>query len=157
ELAGLVGRRLVTTAETEPNRRWAEAKIKQLTGGDMITARFMRGDFFTYVPNFKLVLAGNHKPVLQSVGLAMRRRVNLVPFTVTIPEERQDPHLTEKLVAELQGILQWAIDGCLEWQEHGLAAPRCVVEATDKYFAEQNVVRTWMTECTVEDAQSETL
>src|SRR5437879_4712884 len=77
--------RLVTAIETEEGRRWAESKIKALTGGDRISARFMRQDFFEFTPAFKLVLAGNHKPGLRSVDEAIRRRLHLVPFTVTIP------------------------------------------------------------------------
>jgi len=123
ELAGLVGRRLVTATETEQGKRWAEAKIKALTGGDTISARFMCRDFFDYVPQFKLIVAGNHKPSLNTVDEAMRRRLNLIPFNVTIPEKDRDPHLGEKLKAEWPQILQWMIDGCLEWQEHGLSAP----------------------------------
>src|SRR6185369_288445 len=80
DLAGLRGARLVTSQETEEGRRWAESKIKALTGGDPITARFMRQDFFTYQPAFKLVVAGNHKPGLRGVDEAIRRRFHLVPF-----------------------------------------------------------------------------
>jgi putative DNA primase/helicase len=85
DLAGLRGARFVTAIETEDGRWWAEAKIKLLTGGDRITARFMRQDFFEYVPQFKLVVAGNHKPGLRNVDEAIRRRLHLIPFTVTIP------------------------------------------------------------------------
>ena len=85
DLAGLQGARLVTAVETEENRHWAESKLKALTGGDRIAARFMRQDFFEYVPQFKLIIAGNHKPGLRSVDEAMRRRFNLLPFTITIP------------------------------------------------------------------------
>jgi putative DNA primase/helicase len=150
-----MGCRLVTAVETEQGRRWAEAKIKTLTGGDKVPARFMRGDFFEYTPTFKLLFAGNHKPGLNSVDEAIRRRFNLVPFTVTIPVERRDPDLGEKLKAEWPGILQWMIDGCLAWQEFGLAPPACVTSATNAYFAEQDVVRNWMNECTAEDANAE--
>ena len=86
ELAKLRGARLVVAQETEQNRRWAESKIKSLTGGDKITARFMRQDFFEYTPQFKLMIAGNHKPSLRGVDEAIRRRIHLVPFAVTIPE-----------------------------------------------------------------------
>ena len=90
DLAGLRGARCVTAVETEEGRRWAESKIKALTGGDRISARFMRQDFFEYVPQFKLIIAGNHKPGLSSVDEAIRRRFNLIPFTVTIPPEKRD-------------------------------------------------------------------
>ena len=99
DLAGLRGARLVTAIETEDGTRWAESKIKSLTGGDRISARFMRQDFFEYVPQFKLIVAGNHKPGLRSVDEAIRRRLHLVPFTVTIPERERDPELGEKLKA----------------------------------------------------------
>ena len=101
DLAGLRGARLVTSQETERGRRWAESKIKALTGGDPITARFMRQDFFTYAPAFKLVIAGNHKPSLSGVDEAIRRRFQLVPFTVTIAEP--DKELPDKLRAEWPG------------------------------------------------------
>ena len=88
ELARLRGARLVTATETESGRNWAESRIKMLTGGDVVTAHFMRQDDFEYLPQFKLFLSGNHKPGLRSVGEAMRRRVNMIPFAVVIPKER---------------------------------------------------------------------
>ena len=97
DLAGLRGARLVTAVETEEGRRWAELKIKALTGGDKISARFMRQDFFEFIPNFKLAIAGNHKPGLRSVDEAIRRRLNLIPFAVTIPPAERDLQLAEKL------------------------------------------------------------
>ena len=100
DLAGLVGARLVTVSETEKGRRWAESRIKQLTGGDMVSARFMRQDFFDYMPQFKLIVSGNHKPTLSTVDEAMRRRFNLLPFLVTIPAENRDPDLPDKLKEE---------------------------------------------------------
>jgi putative DNA primase/helicase len=124
ELAGLQGRRLVTAIETEEGRRWAESRIKALTGGDKISARFMRADFFEYTPAFKLVIAGNHKPGLRSVDEAIRRRFHLIPFTVTIPEEKRDPDLFEKLSKEWPGILDWMINGAMHWQEKWLATTR---------------------------------
>src|SRR5205807_1758534 len=100
DLAGLRGARLVTAVETEEGRRWAESRIKFLTGGDKVPARFMRQDFFEYVPQFKLMVAGNHKPSLRSVDEAMRRRVNMIPFAVIIPPAERDPELPEKLKRE---------------------------------------------------------
>jgi putative DNA primase/helicase len=134
DLASLRGARLVTAVETEEGRRWAESKIKALTGGDKIAARFMRQDFFEYAPQFKLVIAGNHKPGLRSVDEAIRRRFNLVPFTITIPLGERDEKLSDKFRNELPGILAWMIQGCLEWQTKGLAAPEEVKSATAAYL-----------------------
>ena len=134
ELAMLRGARMVTATETEDGRRWAESRIKTLTGGDRVAARFMRQDFFEYLPQFKLVISGNHKPGLRSVDEAIRRRLNLLPFTVTIPEAERDKELTNKLKAEARGILAWMIKGCLKWQKIGLARPTAVIEATDAYL-----------------------
>ena len=149
ELAGLQGCRLVTATETEEGRRWADAKVKQLTGGDAISARFMRQDFFEYTPQFKLVIAGNHKPGLRSVDEATRRRFNLIPFTVTFPEDKRDPLLLDKLKAEAAGILQWMIDGALAWQEQGLAAPEVVTAATKEYLTSEDALAGWIEDCCV--------
>jgi putative DNA primase/helicase len=147
DLAGLRGARLVTVNETEEGRRWAEAKIKMLTGGDMVSARFMRQDFFDYVPQFKLMIAGNHKPSLRTVDEAIRRRFSLIPFTVTIPPEERDTELSEKLKAERPAILQWMIEGCLAWQKQGLAPPETVTAATEAYLEAQDTFSDWIDEC----------
>ncbi len=143
ELASLRGARLVTAVETEEGRRWAEARIKALTGGDPIAARYMRQDFFEFVPTFKLVIAGNHKPQLRNVDEAFRRRLHLIPFTVTIPEDERDETLPEKLKGEWPGILEWMIDGCLEWQEKGLCPPERVLEATKEYLSAEDTIALW--------------
>src|SRR5262249_11103413 len=147
ELAGLRGARLVTAIETEEGRKWAEAKIKNLTGGDKIAARFMRQDFFEYIPQFKLIVAGNHKPALLTVDEAIRRRFHLVPFAVTIPPEERDQNLTDKLKAEWPGILQWMIDGCLAWQRDGLNPSAAVRDASREYLEAEYAIATWMAEC----------
>ena len=147
ELARLRGARLVTATETEAGRHWAESRIKELTGGERIAARFMHQNFFEYQPVFKPFLSGNHTPRLRSVGLAMRRRVNLIPFTVTIPPDERDPDLPKTLKAEWSGILQWMIDGCLDWQERGLAPPEAVSKATDAYFAGEDSYSNWIADC----------
>lgn len=148
DVAKLHGYRLVVAQETEKGRRWDETKIKTMTGGDKMTARFMRCDFFDFVPKFKLFIVGNHKPVLDNVDEAMRRRMLLIPFTVQIPPSERDPDLTEKLKAEWPAILRWMIDGCLEWQKVGLAPPNIVTEATEEYFGDQDVIGQWLDECT---------
>jgi putative DNA primase/helicase len=146
ELAGLRGARLVTAAETEDGRRWAEARIKELTGGDKITARFMRQDFFTYEPQFKLVFSGNHMPVLRTISKAITRRFNRIPFTVTIPAEKVNVHLVEELKEERGGILAWLIEGCLAWQREGLKPPAAVLAATNQYLEGQDVLGDWLDE-----------
>jgi putative DNA primase/helicase len=147
ELARLRGARLVTSVETEEGRRWAESRIKSLTGGDKIAAHFMRQDFFEFTPQFKLVIVGNHKPGLRSVDEAIRRRLNLIPFTVTIPPTERDPDLSEKLTAEWPGILAWAIKGCLAWQGVGLAAPEVVTAATAAYLESEDAMAAWIEDC----------
>ena len=144
DLAKLHGYRLVVAQETEKGRRWDEAKIKSMTGGDKMTARFMRCDFFDFVPKFKLWIVGNHKPILDNVDEAMRRRMLLVPFTVQIPEEERDPELPAKLRAEWPAILRWAMDGCAEWQRIGLAPPKIVTDATEEYFDDQDTIKQWL-------------
>ena len=151
DLAMLRGARLVTAQETEEGRRWAESRIKALTGGDPITARFMRQDFFTFEPMFKLVIAGNHRPGLRNVDEAIRRRFNMLPFAVRIPPEERDLNLPETLKAEWPGILKWAIEGCLEWQDGGLRAPAAVVDATAEYLDAEDAMATWLRECCVDD------
>lgn len=143
DLAMLQGARLVVSQETEEGRRWAESRIKALTGGDPITARYMRQDFFTFQPQFKLLIAGNHKPRLSAVDEAMRRRLHLIPFNASFPQGKRDPDLPEKLRAEWPGILQWAIEGCLDYQAAGLNPPEIVVAATSKYFEGQDVFADW--------------
>jgi putative DNA primase/helicase len=146
DLAALRGARLVTAVETEEGRRWAESKIKSLTGGDRIAARFMRQDFFEFTPAFKLVIAGNHKPGLRSVDEAIRRRFHLIPFTVTVPPGLRDETLADRLREEWPGILAWAIRGCLDWQQSGLAPPECVRAATAAYLEEEDVLAAWIDE-----------
>ena len=145
ELAMLDGPRLVLAQETEHGRKWAETRIKALTGGDPISARRMRQDFFTFTPKFKLLIAGNHKPTLSTVDEAIRRRIHVVPFVVTIPPEKRDKGLAEALKAEWQGILSWAIEGCVEYcVRDGLDPPNRVIEATDAYLRSQNVLLEWI-------------
>lgn len=153
EIAGLRGARLVTAVETEDGRRWAESKLKALTGGDRIAARFMRQDFFEFTPQFKLLIAGNHKPGLRTVDEAMRRRFNLLPFSVEIPAQERDAELGEKLRSEWGGVLQWAVSGCLEWQREGLKPAVAVREATAAYLANEDSVGRWLEERCLADSR----
>jgi putative DNA primase/helicase len=158
DLAGLRGARLICSQEVQEGRRWDAVKIKALTGGDPISARFMRQDFFTYTPEFKLLLAGNHKPGLSGVDEAWRRRFNLIPFKVTIPKAERDPDLSEKLKVEWPGVLLWAIEGCRQWAERGLDPPPTVIEATESYLREQDRIGRWIEEeCALDSIYSDTI
>lgn len=149
DLAMLQGARLVTASETEEGRAWAEARIKEITGGDAITARFMRADFFTYRPQFKLTIVGNHKPVLNNVDDALRRRFNIVPFERK--PDRPDRELEAKLKAEWPAILAWMIGGCLDWRAQGLVRSQSVTAATATYFSDQDLFGQWLEdECDAE-------
>jgi putative DNA primase/helicase len=156
ELAMLRGARLVVASETQAGRNWNEARIKALTGGDKIAARFMRGDFFEFTPQFKLMISGNHKPALRNVDEAMRRRLHLIPFTVTIPPEERDPELAAKLKTEWSGILQWAIDGTLEWRRMGLQPPEPVQRATADYLQAEDDTLSWIADRCIENPTSRT-
>jgi putative DNA primase/helicase len=156
DLAMLRGARLVTASETEEGRAWAETRIKALTGGDTISARFMRQDFFEYTPQFKLTIIGNHKPVLRNVDDAARRRMNMVPFLYKPPQK--DMELESKLRREAPGILRWMIEGCLDWQKNGLIRPEVVTQATNEYFNEQDLVHQWIEDsCELGPRKSETM
>ncbi|RUX73376.1 hypothetical protein EN925_00920 [Mesorhizobium sp. M7A.F.Ca.US.006.04.2.1] len=147
ELADLRGARLVTVQETEDGRRWAEARIKQMTGGDPIKARFMRQDFFEYLPQFKLFIAGNHRPGFTTVDEAIRRRIHLLPFTVTISEKNVDRNLEGKLREEAPAILRWMIDGYSKWRADGLERPARVKAATQEYLQDEDLLGRWISEC----------
>ncbi len=154
DLAGLQGARLVVASETGSGSRGNEERIKLLTGGGVVTARFMRGDFFDYVPQFKLWVMGNHKPSLRQVDVAIRRRFHLVPFTVQIKSPHKD--FKDKLRPEWPGILTWAIEGCLAWQRQGLSPPATVIHATEEYLTDQDTFGRWLTERCELDANAQT-
>ena len=104
-----------------------------MTGGEPVSARYLYGEFFEFHPQFKLVLATNHKPEIRGTDEAIWRRIHLVPFGVTIPKPEQDKRLLDKLKAEAAGILVWALEGCMEWQTDGLMPPQAITEATKTY------------------------
>ncbi len=149
DVAQLPGRRLVVTAETEDGRRLNESMVKDLTGDDRMTARFMRGEFFSFKPTHTLWMYGNHKPVIKGTDQGIWRRMRLIPFTVHIPDEQKDKDLKVKLRTELPGILRWALDGCLAWQRDGLGMPAAVSAATESYRQEMDVIGTFIEECCV--------
>ena len=141
EVADLMGARMVVSTEIERGRSFAEASIKQMTGGDPLKARYMKQDFFEFLPTHKLWLAANHKPVIKGNDEGIWRRVFLVPFEINIPEARQDKDLESKLMGELPGILNRVMAGCLDWQRNGLNAPDTVLAATQEYREELDLMK----------------
>src|SRR5215211_788677 len=146
DVARLKGARFVAASETEEGRRLAESLVKDLTGQDTITARFMRAEFFEFKPTHKLWLSTNHKPEIRGTDTAIWRRLRLIPWTVTIPPSEQDKRLPTKLADELPGILAWIVQGCLEWRREGLEAPEEVRKATGRYRAEMDVLAAFIDE-----------
>jgi P4 family phage/plasmid primase-like protien len=154
DLAGLQGARLVVASEIPKGKTWDESTIKDLTGGDTITARFMRGDFFDFEPQLSLFIAGNNMPSFRGVDEAIRARVMLIPFTVTFPAEKRDLHLEDKLWAEGPMILQWAIDGAIKWQRDGLKIPASVSGASNEYFDDEDTLGQFLADETIKDADA---
>ena len=146
DMASLRGRRFVTASELRPGARWDEQRLKSLTGGDPVTARFMRQDEFTFRPQFTLMVAGNHRPSFSGVDEAIRRRLRLIPFTQVIPDADRDLSLPEKLRAEWSGILRWMVEGCIDWQREGLPTPQSVIEASAAYLEAEDSLGQWITD-----------
>lgn len=149
DLARMQGARFVSAVETNENVRLNEGLVKQLTGGDRISARFLHQEWFDFEPTHKIAISVNHKPVVRGTDHAIWRRIWLVPFTETIPDDEQDKDLKEKLLAELPGIFAWAVEGCRAWQQNGLNPPAAVKKATREYREEMDIVGNWIAECCV--------
>ncbi len=172
DLAALVGARLVVAAETQEGRYWDEVKLKQCTGGDRVAARFMRENFFTFQPQLKLFFVGNHRPRIRTVDEAMRRRFLIVPFDVTLPDEKRIKGFDELLKAEGPGILAWMIDGTDAWlhgefskcsedgdvpvqlRSPGLLPPESVISASREYMEAEDATGQWFEECTEQKQDS---
>jgi putative DNA primase/helicase len=148
DLAKLHGTRLVTVIETEEDRRLAEARVKSVTGGDLVTARKLYSESFDYKPQFKLWIAMNHKPRIHGTDRGIWRRIKLIPFTQNF-EGRADDTLETKLVAELPGILNWALEGLRAWHAQGLGSCRAVDQATEEYRQESDIIGQWLEDRTI--------
>ncbi len=145
DIAGLKGIRFAYANETEEGRRLSEARVKDLTGSDTITARYPYArEEINFLPTHKLAIAGNHKPEIQDSSYGMWRRIQLVGFEVTIPEKKRDGRLFEKLKAEGPGILNWMLDGLQAWRKTGLQPPKSVQAATAAYRDEQDIIGEWI-------------
>lgn len=149
DLARLAGARMVTAAELAEGKRLNESMVKDLTGGDAIAARYLHREFFEFTPLFKLWMYGNHQPIIRGTDYGIWRRINLIPFTVVIPEAERDSALPDKLRAELAGILAWAVRGCMAWQRDGLKPPASVKAATEDYRASQDILGNFLAECCI--------
>jgi putative DNA primase/helicase len=151
DIARLRGTRFVTTTETEQGKRLSEHLIKQVTGNDPLTARFLYGEYFNFIPTFKIFMASNHKPVIRGTDHGIWRRIKLIPFTTRITEDKMDKYLEQKLLEEKSGILNWLIEGVLKWQEEGLKTPKIIESATDEYRGEMDVIGNFIKERCVQE------
>lgn len=157
DVARLRGARFVYASETEEGKRLAEALVKDMTGGDKISARFLRAEWFEFLPEFKLWLGTNHKPNIRGTDNAIWDRIRLIPFTVIIPPEERIPRreLLARFRQEFPGILRWAVEGCLEWQRKGLGTPEEVQTATASYRAEMDLVGHFLADCCIEKSSAQ--
>lgn len=147
DIARLKSTRFVTSEEPTEGVRLNEGLVKQLTGGGKVTCRFLYGDEFEYEPEFKIWIGTNHKPVIRGTDVGIWRRIRLIPFEVNIPKEKVDKNLKYKLRKELPQILKWAVEGCIKWQQEGLALPSCVEQATKEYKVEMDILASFMESC----------
>lgn len=146
DIARLRGARFVMVSEISEGKRLNEALVKRLTGGDTLTARFLRAEFFEFKPQFKAWLATNHKPEIRGTDEAIWRRIRLIPFTVTIPLPERDDDFPATLLDELPGILNWALAGYMDWNANRLVTPPSVLAATSDYRAESDAIGGFLAE-----------
>lgn len=144
--------RMIVAIETGDGKRLDEQVVKQLTGGDKVAARFLHQEFFEYRPTFKVFLAANHKPTIYGQDHAIWRRIRLILFNVKIPPEKRVNNYERVLLEEKEGILNWMVSGCREWQRIGLADPNRVKVATEQYRSEMDVLEDFIdSRCLIED------
>ena len=155
-IAALHTMRLALAIESAEGRALNETLVKWLTGGDPLTARHMYCNFFKFLPTHKFLMCTNHKPLVNGTDFGIWRRIKLINFGHQIKEEDKDPDLLQKLLKELDGIMAWAVRGCLDWQEHGLAEPKSVKNMTMRYRSESDIVGQWFEEnCVIDPSTTE--
>ncbi|MEC5229989.1 phage/plasmid primase, P4 family [Bacillus inaquosorum] len=153
DIARLDGARFVSAVESEEGQQLSESLVKQITGGEKMSARFLRQEYFEFIPEFKVFFTTNHKPIVKGSDEGIWRRIRLVPFTVTIPKEKVDKKLPQKLAAEMPGILRWAVEGCLKWQKDGLKEPEVIRKATEGYREDMDILAPFLAEkCVIHQA-----
>jgi putative DNA primase/helicase len=151
DIARLKGARFVTSAEPDEAARLNEGLVKQLTGGDAVTARKLYAEEFEFKPEFKLWMATNHKPIIRGTDTGIWRRIHIIPFNVQIPDNKVDRNLIHKLKAEMTSIFRWILDGCALWQSEGLKMPRAVLDMVREYRREMDVVSAFIEDCCIRD------
>lgn len=157
DIADLFGKRFVDCAETDEGKRFNEAMIKRMTGGEKLTGERKFENPFTFTPQFQIFFSTNHRPEIRGTDKGIWRRIQLTAFEQTfwdedkgetgLPHLKANKNLPEELRAELPGILNWAIEGCLKWQKDGLKAPKQIQEATNSYRDEQDVIGAFLRDC----------
>lgn len=158
DIARLVGSRFVSAVESEEGEKLQESLVKTITGGEPILARFLRQEFFEFIPEFKVFFTTNHKPIIGGVDEGIWRRVKIIPFTLNLKPHERDKKLEEKLSLEMSGILNWALEGCLKWQESGLKEPKVVVDATGNYKEEMDILAPFLAEiCYTDEPKNEAI
>ncbi|MBY7111398.1 DNA primase [Bacillus sp. 17RED48] len=158
DIARLVGARFVSAIESEEGEKLSESFVKQITGGEPVLARFLRQEYFEFIPEFKVFFTTNHKPVIGGLDEGIWRRVKLIPFNLNLPSHKRDKRLPEKLSLEMPGILNWVIEGCMKWQQGRLKEPKVVAEATGKYKDDMDILAPFLDEvCYVDDRENESI
>jgi putative DNA primase/helicase len=155
-LAGLKGARCVIASEVEEGQRMAESLVKDMTGGDKITARLLYGAFFEFMPTHKLWQYGNHKPQIRGTDEGIWRRIHLIPFTQSFRGKANIPDMDKRLMREIEGVLAWAIRGCLKWQQSGLCVPQVITDATAKYRQDEDIIGHFIAECAEKNSMEST-
>lgn len=154
DIARLMGSRFVSAVESAEGEKLAESLVKQITGGEKVVARFLRQEFFEFLPEFKVFFTTNHKPIIGGLDEGIWRRIKLIPFELNLPVHKRDKKLKEKLQLEFPGILNWCIKGCIKWQQEGLKEPKKVAIATGTYKEEMDILDPFISECCYVEKES---
>ncbi|WP_251638900.1 phage/plasmid primase, P4 family [Sporosarcina sp. NCCP-2716] len=158
DIARLASSRFVSAVESEEGEKLQESLVKTITGGEAILARFLRQEFFEFIPEFKVFFTTNHKPIIGGVDEGIWRRVKIIPFTLSLKPHERDKKLEEKLSLEMPGILNWAIEGCLKWQQSGLKEPTIVTDATGSYKEDMDILAPFLNEiCYIDEPKNEAI
>lgn len=158
DIARLANARFVSAVESEEGEKLQESLVKTITGGEPILARFLRQEYFEFLPEFKVFFTTNHKPIIGGVDDGIWRRVKIIPFNLNLKPHERDKKLEEKLSFEMPGILNWIVEGCLKWQQSGLKEPRVVTQATGNYKEEMDILGPFLAEaCYVEEPKNEAI